>query len=102
MAWGVRAMFHLLNNYRVLYGADTIEKMISRYAPPEDRNDTEAYIRAVSERSGVPRASRLTTTNREIMEPIVKAMIAVENGGAAAVPNPDMNIGWELFVKYKS
>ena len=48
MAWGIRAIYHLLNNYCLLYGCDTIEKMIRRWAPPEDGNDTESYISTVS------------------------------------------------------
>lgn len=99
MAWGVRAMFHLLNNYRLFYGTDTIEKMIARYAPTNE-NDTEAYIRAVAERSGVARNSRITTTNRDVMEPVVVAMIAVENAGAKVTAS-EMNEGWELFLKHK-
>ncbi|MFQ8805873.1 MAG: hypothetical protein ACLR8Y_13245 [Alistipes indistinctus] len=54
--------------------------MIRRWAPPEDGNDTESYISTVSNLSGVPRTSRLTTTNRSVMEPIVRAMIKVETG----------------------
>ena len=88
MAWGIRAIYHLLNNYRLLYGCDTIEKMIRRWAPPEDGND-----------SGVPRTSRLTTTNRSVMEPIVRAMIKVETG--TTVSAADYNQAWELFIKHK-
>ncbi len=99
MAWGVRAIYHLLNNYRLFHGCDTIEKMIARWAPPNE-NDTEAYIREVAKRSGVSRTSRLTTTNRDVMEPIVKAMIAVENAGAT-VQVPDLNLGWQLFMQHK-
>lgn len=61
MPWGYRAMFHLLNNYSRLHGCDTIRRMITRWAP-ENENDTQAYIRAVSEWSGVPADSRITTT----------------------------------------
>ena len=99
MAWGIRAIYHLLNNYRLLYGCDTIEKMIRRWAPPEDGNDTESYISTVANLSGVPRTSRLTTTNRSVMEPIVRAMIKVETG--TTVSAADYNQAWELFLKHK-
>ena len=99
MAWGIRAIYHLLNNYRLVYGCDTIEKMIRRWAPPEDGNDTESYISTVANLSGVPRTSRLTTTNRSVMEPIVRAMIKVETG--TTVSAADYNQAWELFLKHK-
>ena len=99
MAWGIRAIYHLLNNYRLLYGCDTIEKMIRRWAPPEDGNDTESYISTVSNLSGVPRTSRLTTTDRSVMEPIVRAMLRVETG--MDVSAADYNQAWERFLKHK-
>ena len=98
MAWGIRAIYHLLNNYRLLHGCDTIEKMIRRWAPPEDGNDTESYISTVSNLSGVPRTSRLTTTNRSVMEPIVRAMIKVETGTSTSLA--EMEEGWRLFIQY--
>lgn len=77
MAWGYRAMFKCLNTYSRKYGLDTIRKTISRWAPPSE-NDTEAYIRTVSELSGVPENGRITATNRDVMIPIVAAMSRVE------------------------
>lgn len=98
MPWGYRAMFHLLNNYSRLHGCDTIRRMITRWAP-ENENDTQAYIRAVSEWSGVPADSRITTTNRDVMVPIVAAMSRMENGTEAKAA--DVAAGWELFMLNK-
>ena len=70
--------------------------MIGRWAPSEE-NHTDAYVRTVAERSGVPADSRITTTNRDVMVPIVAAMSFVENGVEAKVL--DVQAGWELFVK---
>lgn len=98
MPWGYRAMFHLLNNYSRLYGCDTIRRMITRWAP-ENENDTQAYIRAVSEWSGVPADSRITTTNRDVMVPVVAAMSRMENGVEAKAA--DIDAGWELFMLNK-
>ena len=72
--------------------------MITRWAP-ENENDTEAYIRAVSEWSGVPADSRITTTNRDVMVPIVAAMSRMENGAEAKAA--DVAAGWELFMLNK-
>lgn len=96
MAWGYRAMFQMLNTYSTKHGLDTIRKMISRWAPPTE-NDTEAYIKAVSDRSGTPPDSRITTTNRDVMVPIVAAMSRVENGEDARMT--DVEAGWTLFMQ---
>lgn len=96
MAYGYRAAFKLLNNYQKNYGLDTIRKMISRWAPSNE-NHTDAYVEAVSNRSGVPANSRITTTNRDVMVPIVAAMSYVENGVEARMA--DVEAGWELFIK---
>ena len=52
MEWGYRAMFVLLDTYRLRYGLDTLRRMISRYAPPEE-NHTALYIDAVCDMTGV-------------------------------------------------
>lgn len=96
MAYGYRAIFVVLHTYARRYGIDTIERMISRYAPAVE-NHTAAYISAVSEWSGVPATSHLTTTNAEVMIPIVAAMSRVENGVAADMAEVEQ--GWELFIK---
>lgn len=71
--------------------------MISRWAPPKDNNDTEAYIRAVSSESGVPENSRITSTNKDVMVPIVAAMSRVENGVEANIT--EVQRGWDLFMQ---
>ena len=95
MAYGYRAMFVVLYTYQHRYGLDTIEKMITRYAPANE-NHTEAYIEAVAERSGVSSHGRITATNGDVMMPIVAAMSAVENGVEAKMH--DVEAGWKLFI----
>ena len=103
VAYGYRAAFKLLNNYQRNYGLDTIRKMIGRWAPSEE-NHTDAYVRTVAERSGVPADSRITTTNRDVMVPIVAAMSFVENGVEAKML--DEKLGYVGFsnidMKYDS
>ena len=96
MACGYRAAFKLLNNYQRNYGLDTIRKMISRWAPSNE-NHTEAYVKAVSDRSGVPADGRITTTNHDVMVPMVAAMSFVENGVEANIA--DVEAGWKLFIE---
>lgn len=95
MAHGYRAMFVLLYTYQHKHGLNTIAAMISRWAPSVE-NDTDGYIQAVSDWSGVPATSRITTTNGDIMVPIVAAMSRVENGVFANMP--DVVKGWDLFI----
>lgn len=96
MAYGYRAAFKLLNNYQRNYDLDTIRKMISRWAPSNE-NHTEAYVKAVSDRSGVPADGRITTTNHDVMVPMVAAMSFVENGVEANIA--DVEAGWKLFIE---
>lgn len=79
MEWGYRAMFVLLDTYRVRYGLCTLREMISRYAPPEE-NHTALYIEAVSDVTGIDPDEPLNTRCREDMVPVVAAMSRVENG----------------------
>lgn len=95
MEYGYRAMFVLLHTYARKHGIDTIEKMISRYAPATE-NHTQKYIDVVSEWSGVPATSHLTTTNAEVMIPIVAAMSRVENGVEAVMA--EVEKGWQMFI----
>lgn len=98
MAYGYRAAFKLLDNYQRNYGIDTISRMIARWALSNE-NHTDNYVKVVSERSGVPANSRITTRNRDVMVPIVAAMSFVENGVEAKIS--DVEAGWELFIKTK-
>ena len=82
MEWGYRAIFILLDTYRVRYGLCTLREMISRYAPPEE-NHTALYIDAVCDVTGIAPDERLNTRCREDMVPVVAAMSRVENGAAA-------------------
>lgn len=96
MAYGYRAMFVVLHTYQRKYGINTIADMVARYAPSIE-NQTEAYIEAVAEWSGVPATSHITTTNGDVMIPIVSAMSKVENGVPADMH--DVEQGWRLFIE---
>ena len=94
-AYGYRAAFKILRTYIGKYGLDTIRKMITRWAPTEDGNHTENYIKAVSERSGIPADDIIYPDNREMMTRVVAAMSYVENGVEAEMG--DVIKGWELL-----
>ena len=97
MAWGYRAMFILLDTYRVRYGLDTLRGMISRYAPPSE-NHTEAYIAAIVEWTGLTPDEPIDTRSRRVMVPIVMAMSRIENGTPARCTEVEEGFdltGWE-------
>ncbi|MBE6200072.1 MAG: structural protein P5 [Rikenellaceae bacterium] len=97
MEWGYRAMFVLLDTYARRYGLNTIRGMISRYAPPSE-NNTEAYIAAVCEWTGIAADEVLDTRSRRDMVPIVVAMSRIENGLPALRPQVEKGFdltGWE-------
>ena len=93
--WGYRAIFVTLNTYRRKYGLRTIREMISRWAPPVE-NHTEAYIRAVTARTGFSADAVLDTRSRQQMIQLIAAMSEVENGVKADFRAVER--GWELYV----
>ena len=95
MAYGYRSMFKILSNYFKNYKLDTIRKMITRWAPPEDNNHTEAYIKAVSDYAGIPADDPINVNDREQMIRIVAGMSKVENGVEADML--DVIAGWNLL-----
>lgn len=97
MAHGYRAAFVTLGTYLLRDKRNTIEKIISAWAPPEDNNDTEAYIRGVVRDSGILRDKVLTAKDGEDYIKIVAAMSRVENGSPAVMS--DVVAGFKLQSK---
>ena len=94
MAYGYRAIFKILSNYYRNYKLDTIRKMIGRWAP-ENENDTDAYIKAVSDYAGIPADDPININDREQMIRIVAGISKVENGREADMS--DVITGWSLL-----
>ena len=94
MAYGYRAMFKILINYQNKHHLNTIRKMISRWAP-DIENNTDAYIQAVSEESGIPEDDHIDPDSELMMTRIVAAMSRVENGVPAVLT--DVIEGWKLL-----
>jgi len=78
MPYGYRAAFVTLHTY-LTRGWNTIEKIISHWAPPSE-NNTQAYISTVVKYSGVAADEVLTAANGADYILIVAAMSFVENG----------------------
>lgn len=84
MEFGIRAGFIILRKYITGYNGltqkfNTIEKMISRWAPTNE-NNTAAYISQVSKMTGIPATLKISFSQRSFMVAIVDAMIYVECG----------------------
>lgn len=75
---GLRALALLLKNYRDKYALRTITGIISRWAPPTE-NDTQSYIRSVSNRVGFAPDAILPATP-EVYALLVRAIVRHENG----------------------
>jgi mRNA-degrading endonuclease HigB of HigAB toxin-antitoxin module len=93
MEYGIRALLVLLRNY-IRKDFNTIEKIIKRYAPSNE-NDTEAYIRAVSNTSGYD-ANMILEFTFEDMLPLIKAISKHENGGEY-ITTEQIRKAWEAI-----
>lgn len=78
-AHGIRATGRNLLSY-ARQGYVTPEQIITRWAPPEDDNDTEGYIKFVSEYLNVPRDTRLDLTDLNTLTRLSMAIMIKENG----------------------
>lgn len=76
--YGLRAGFVILRRYIRRYGRNTIAKIIHAWAPTCE-NDTQAYIDAVSKRTGIPQDAILSYDDEKQMVALVEAMAFIEN-----------------------
>ena len=98
MAYGYRAACVILATY-LMRGINTVEKIVRTWAPPTE-NNTESYIRHVTERSGVGRTKVLTADNGGDYRKIVAAMSHCENGVPAVMA--DVEAGFRLQTKIRN
>ena len=97
MKWGWRAAFRLLcHTYYGKYKLRTIRAIITRWAPPKE-NNTEAYIRCVTDRIGIGPDKELgdPQTHPTQWMMIGIAMAIVENG-TTNLDYLSMLKGWEI------
>ena len=99
MKWGWRAAFVLLTrNYFNQHKLTTVRSIIYRWAPPQDHNATEAYVKRVCQLMdyepdaylGIP-----TMVPSRWMQ-LAWAMAIVENGSADQLDPLAMLEGWRL------
>lgn len=78
MAYGYRAIFALLKEY-ISKGYNTIEKIISRYAP-RGENNTNVYVTTVTKRVGITKDTKIGASDLVTLTKLVSAISFVENG----------------------
>lgn len=77
---GIRALAKNMRTYQNKHDLNTVSEMISRFAPPEDHNDTPTYIKAVAGMMGVDPSQRIDTSDIGTLTKLVNGIITVENG----------------------
>lgn len=77
--YGIRAMTVILVNYKKRSGIDTVQKVINRWAPPNE-NDTKAYVNSVASSLGKNPDQKIDLEDMNVLEPLILAIIQHENG----------------------
>ena len=77
--YGYRAAFVLLKNY-IGKGKDTIGKIIAKWAPSSDGNNTQSYINYVSKTTGINASHALKWEDKDDLVEVVRSMAHMESG----------------------
>ena len=99
LKWGWRAAFHLLTRtYYHKYRLYTIRGIISRWAPPQDHNNTEAYIRNVSKLTGIDPDEPIGIPSQHPARWMMLGVaMAIQECGTDSLDWFAMLKGWELL-----
>ena len=77
--YGYRAAFVLLRGY-IGKGKDTIGKIIAKWAPSSDGNNTQSYINYVSKSTGINASHALRFEDKNDLVEVVRSMAHMESG----------------------
>ena len=99
MSYGWRAAFVILcKTYYGKYKLKTIRALITRWAPPKE-NNTEAYIRRVTDRIGIGPDRELGSPQEHPAQWMMIAMaMAIVECGTTQLDYLSMLKGWELAL----
>lgn len=96
---GIRAMGKTLLTYQDKHGINTVEGVISRWAPATE-NDTAAYAATVAKALGVAPGAPIDLHDSDTLTRMAKAMIQVENGpGAGRITDQQIALGLAAATK---
>ncbi len=76
---GIRAMMKIFLTYENVHHLNSISRIISRWAPPEE-NNTQAYIDDISIRIGIPQNFFVDLSKPEMLMMLAEAVVMHENG----------------------
>jgi hypothetical protein len=77
---GIAALAKNLMAYQQEHGINTIAGLVKRWAPASDSNNVNAYIKSVSEQTGIGPNEKLNLSDPGTLSAIVPAIIQHENG----------------------
>lgn len=93
-----KTIFIKLHKLQRTKGCDNLILLLTRYIR-EKADYMTTYIDLVAERTGVCPTGYITTTNRDIMKPVVREIIHIKEGIYPA--DKDINMAWEAFIDDK-
>lgn len=90
-----KALFVRLHKYQV-HGADNLIQLLTRLI--RGKADYMATcIELVAERTGVSSTGHITTTNKDIMFPVVREVITIDTG--VTPKEKDLQSAWDAFIE---
>ena len=102
LEWGWRAAFYLLTRtYYHTHRLNTIRGIISRWAPPQDHNNTAAYISNVSKLTGIgPDEPIGIPSEKPSRWMMLGVAMAIQECGTDSLDWFAMLRGWELLKSH--
>jgi len=94
--YGLRAMMINIINYQKKHGLNSIETIISRYAPPSE-NNTQKYITDVAAWTGLDPLKHYNFSEFGVLVPVIRAMVRKECG---APTKQHMSDGYTVLQWY--
>ena len=86
----LRASDRTLKNYKTRHGINTLQGVVSRWAPPSDKNPTENYINFVSQKTGYAADSPIDLDDPTVRENLIAAMMQFETPDVFSRYSSDM------------
>jgi hypothetical protein len=80
ITFATAAFYKLIRENYYFKGYNTIEKIMYRYAPPNDGNDTEKYISYISNATGFNRSDEINISNFRFMSKFAESICFFESG----------------------
>lgn len=98
-AAGIRAGLRNMSTHQQKYGAKSLAQLLQRHAPPVE-NDTDAYIQAVAQNTGLDPNAEVDLNDPDIAFKLANAVIGHENG--ALLPPDVVQAGVQDFMGGKA